>query len=151
MYVLDTNILSHTAPTKTRPAPDLAAWLRRNGGYCYISAVTVAEIGYGAAWLVHRRASRKAADLQAWLRAILAFHRDRILPVDEIVALRAGELMARARANGVEIDMEDAMIGAAADLRGMIVLTDNVKHFAPIGVAFIDPFDTLPPEATLPP
>ena len=151
MYLLDTNILSRTAPAKAKSAPDLIAWLRRNGEHCYVSAVTVAEIAYGAAWLAHRRASRKAADLQAWLRGILAFHHDRILPVDEVAALRAGELMARARANGVEIDMEDAMIAAAADLRGMIVLTGNAKHFAPMGVAFIDPFDTLPPEVKPPP
>jgi predicted nucleic acid-binding protein len=72
----------------------------------------------------------------------------RILPIDEIAALRAGELMARARANGVEIDLEDAMIAAVADLRGMIVLTDDVKHFAPMGVAFVDLFDTLPPDVT---
>ena len=146
MYVLDTNVLSHTAPTKTRPASELVGWLRRNGGHCYISAVTIAEIGYGAAWLVHRRATRRAADLQSWLRGILAFHRDRVLPIDEMAALRAGELMARARANGVEIDLEDAMIAAVADLRGMIVLTGNARHFAPMGIAFVDPFETLPPD-----
>ncbi len=145
MYVLDTNILSHTAPGETKPNPDLVAWLRRNGAYCYLSAVTLAETSYGAARLMHKGATRKAADLQAWLRGVTALHGDRIIPVNEAGAIRAGELMAVARASGTEVDMEDALIAAAAELRGMIVLTDNLRHFAPMGVAYINPYDTLPP------
>ncbi|HZS84497.1 MAG TPA: type II toxin-antitoxin system VapC family toxin [Stellaceae bacterium] len=148
MYLLDTNILSHTAPTQRKPNAELVGWLRRNGDHCYLSAVTVLEISYGAAWLARKGSMRKAAGLQSWIRRVLAGHRDRILAVDEKVALRGGELMALARGSGIEVDVEDAMIAACAEIHGMIVLTGNTRHFAPMGVAHIDPFAALPPDAS---
>jgi predicted nucleic acid-binding protein len=69
------------------------------------------------------------------------------LLVDAAVAIRAGELITVARARGVEIDTEDAIIAATADLHSLTVLTDNVRHFAPTGIAYINPFVTLPPDA----
>jgi toxin FitB len=147
LYLLDTNILSHTAPTQSKPNSELIAWLERNGDDCHLSAVTVIEISYGAAWLARKGATRKAALLQGWIRRMLAFHADRVVAIDEKVAIRAGELMATARGNGVAVDIEDAMIAACADVHGMIVLTDNTKHFQPMRVAHLNPFATLPPEA----
>jgi hypothetical protein len=32
------------------------------------------------------------------------------------------------------------------DLHSLTVLTDNVRHFAPTGVAYINPFAALPPD-----
>ena len=146
MYVLETNILSHTSPSQTVPNADLTAWLARNGDHLYLSVVSVTEVAYGVAWLNHKGSTRRAALLQAWLHDILVFHGDRIVPVDDAIALRAGELMAKARANGVEAGAEDAWIAATADLRGMTALTNNVRHFQPMGVAFLNPFENLPPD-----
>ena len=146
MYVLDTNVLSQTAPTKTVQDRGLSSWLRRNGEYCYLSVVSIAEFSYGANWLARKGARQKSARLRAWIRNVVALHRDRILSIDETVGIRSGELMATGRANGVAVDIEDALIAASADLRGMVVLTGNVRHFAPMGVAYINPLDQLPPD-----
>ncbi|HEX3209747.1 MAG TPA: PIN domain-containing protein, partial [Geminicoccaceae bacterium] len=94
-----------------------------------------------------RQAPRKAALLQAWLADVTAFHRSRILVVDDEVALRAGQLLAKARAAGVKVSAEDALIAATADLRAMTVLTVNARHFAPMSVRYVDPRAGLPPNS----
>jgi toxin FitB len=101
-------------------------------------------ISYGVAWLRHRQAQRKAALLQAWLDDVTAFHQSRILMVGDDVALRAGQLLAKARAGGVAVGAEDALIAATADLHAMTVLTANARHFAPMGVRYVDPRAGLP-------
>lgn len=145
MYVLDTNALSQTDPTKTVLDRGLSSWLRRNGDYCYLSVISIAELSYGANWLARKGARQKSARLQAWIRNVVALHRDRILSIDETVGIRSGELMATGRANGVAVDIEDALIAASADLRGMIVLAGNVRQFAPMGVPYLDPLERFPP------
>jgi predicted nucleic acid-binding protein len=39
------------------------------------------------------------------------------------------------------------LIGATAELNGIRVLTRNVRHFEPMGLVPLDPFDRLPPDA----
>jgi predicted nucleic acid-binding protein len=147
VYILDTNVLSVTAPTKALPDRELQAWIRRNSDRLFLSAISLMELNHGATRLEHRRAAAKAARLTTWIELVHIHYERRILLVDAAVALRAGELITVARAGGVEIDTEDAIIAATADLHSLTVLTDNVRHFAPIGVAYIDPFVTLPPDA----
>ena len=53
---------------------------------------------------------------------------------------------ARPRAPGTEVDGEDALIGATADLNAMIVLSANARHFAPMRVRYADPRAGLPPD-----
>jgi predicted nucleic acid-binding protein len=95
----------------------------------------------------HRQARRKATLLQAWLDDVTTFHKSRIIMVVDDVALRAGQLLAKARAAGVEVSAEDALIGATADLRAMVVLTANARHFAPMGIRHVDPRAGLPPNS----
>ena len=68
-------------------------------------------------------------------------HGGRVIPVHSEIALRAGDLIAKAKAEGFEIAAEDALIGATADVRGLTVLTENERHFRPLGVTFVNPFD----------
>jgi hypothetical protein len=145
MYVLDTNIISELSPEKSAPDASIVAWLRRNGEHCYLSAVTLTEIAYGVSRLGHRNAVAKARRLAAWLDDVVNFHGEHIIPVDTDVALRAGVLLAMARAAGVQPDIEDAWIGASAELRGMTVLTFNDADFRPMGIAVRNPGAELPP------
>jgi len=142
VFVLDTSVISHASPKRRADASTFVAWLERNGAACWLSAITVAELSYGSAWLAHRHATRQSAELDRWLEGLAGRYRDRIIPVDEAVARRGGLLLARARANGTEIGMEDALIAASADLHCMAVLTTNLKHFEPTGVRCLDPFAT---------
>lgn len=146
-YVVDTDVLSTTSPNRQGSLPDLPGWLERNSERLYLSVISLMEISYGIAWLRHRQARRKAALLQAWFDDVTAFHKSRIIMIDDDVALRAGQLLATARAGGVEVSAEDALIAASADLRALTVLTANARHFAPMGVRHLDPRAGLPPDS----
>jgi toxin FitB len=148
VYLLDTNILSVTAPTKTQPDHELQAWLRRNSAHLFLSVVTLLELNHGLTWLKHRKATDKAARLETWIDLICSYYQSRILPVDAAIALRSGGLITLARAAGSRIDTEDAIIAATADLHSLIVLTGNVRHFVPTGIAHLNPFAGLPPDAS---
>jgi predicted nucleic acid-binding protein len=143
---LDTNVLSFTAPTKALPDRALQAWTRRNSDRLFLSVITLLELSHGATWLEHIRATAKAARLTTWIELVRTHYERRILLVDAAVAIRAGKLITVARAGGVQIDTEDAIIAATADLHSLTVLTDNVRHFAATGVAYVNPFATLPPD-----
>ncbi len=146
-YVVDTDVLSTTSPTAPSAIAGLPSWLERKSEHLYLSVVSLMEISYGIAWLRHRQARSKAELLQAWLDDVTTFHRSRILKVDDDVALRAGQLLAKARAAGVEVGAEDALIAATADLHAMTVLTANARHFAPMRVRYVDPRAGLPPDS----
>ena len=146
-YVVDTDVLSTTSPTSARAIPGLPAWLERNSEHLHVSVISLMEISYGIAWLRHRQARRKAALLQAWLDDVTTFHQSRILMVAADVALRAGQLLAKARTGGVEVSAEDALIAATADVRAMTVLTANARHFVPMAVRYVDARVALPPDA----
>src|SRR5271165_6507968 len=139
MYVLDTNVISELSPEKPAPDAALVAWLRRNGDHCYLSAVTLTEIAYGVARLRQRGATAKARRLSAWLDEVINFHGEHIIAVDIDIALRAGVLLAAARATGVEPDIEDAWIAASAELGSMTVLTFNDADYHPMGVRLLNP------------
>lgn len=146
MYLIDTNVLSELAPTKTDPSADVRGWLRRNGALCRISAVSLAEIAFGAARLVRRGQAQKGAALQLWVYQVQEMHRHQVLPLTDAVAVRAGEIMAAIEAAGQAPAFEDAAIAATAELSGLVVLTRNVRDFRLTGVAHLDPFQALPPE-----
>ena len=124
----------------------MAAWLRRNGRHIWISTVTLAELGFGAADLARRGAHRRAEALHRWIAEVVALQGGRILPVDAATAIRAGELLARAVGQGRSPGMEDALIAATAELRGLVVLTRDLADFEPMGVRATDPFGRLPPD-----
>lgn len=145
MYVLDTDVLSATAPTKKKPDESVREWIRQDADQLYLSVVTLMELSHGLHWLQRQGATAKAARLQLWLDIVRSHYADRILPVDVTVAERAGELIAVARSVGAEPEAEDAMIAATANVRGFVVLTANSRHFAPMGVAQLNPFRELPP------
>jgi predicted nucleic acid-binding protein len=144
MYLLDTDVLSVAAPTKARPDEAVREWIRERSHELYLSVVTLLELSCGLAWLRHRGATARAARLQLWMDTVRVHYAGRVLPADVPVALRAGELIAAARSAGTQASSEDAIIAATAELAGFIVLTANTRHFAPMGVAHLNPFRELP-------
>lgn len=111
----------------------------------YISAVTVAEIEDGIAKARREGATRKAADLAAWLETLLHLYGARIFAFDTATARYAGALSDRARGQGQVPGFADIIIAATALQHGLTILSQNLKHFAPLGVRVLDPFAPLPP------
>jgi len=70
MYLVDTNVISAAAPS--RPiSPALVQWMDAHSASLFMSAVTVAEIEDGIARLRREGATRKSANLTAWLDTVL--------------------------------------------------------------------------------
>lgn len=144
MYLLDTNVLSMGAPGRREGAAALAGWLDARSDELFLSTVTVAEICDGVAKLRRSGGLVRADRLDDWLDVVLHLYGDRVLSFDIPAARLAGVLMDRARAAGQAPGFADLAIAATASVRDLAVLTRNVRHFAPLGVSAIDPFDSLP-------
>ena len=132
MFLIDTDVLS--ALRRRERHPKVVGWLsRQRTADLYLSAVSVAEIEKGIV-RQERRDPTFARVLTAWLDEILVLYGDRILPVDLPTARRWGRLCGVIGHEGA-----DLLIAATALEHGLSVVTRNVGHFQPTGVAIIDP------------
>ncbi len=143
MYLVDTNIISAASPA--RPVPSaLVEWMDAHSALLFLSVVTLAEIEDGIAKSRRERAVRKGADLASWFETICHLYGDRILAFDALAARTAGAISDRARGKGRAPGFADIIIAATAQRHGLTILSRNLKHFVPLGVAVIDPFLALP-------
>lgn len=143
-YLVDTNVISATAPTAAVKRADLVEWMDTHSPDLFLSAVTIAEITEGIAKTKREGAKRKASNLSAWLRTVLHLYGDRVLPFDSPTAEIAGALADLARGRGHSPGFADVAIGATARRHNLIILSRNERHFTPMNVAVVDPFQTLP-------
>src|SRR5262249_52145638 len=143
-YLVDTKVISAAAPTKRLQRPELVAWMDTHSDELFLSAITIAEIADGIAKARREGASRKAADLSAWLQTVLHLYGDRVLPFDGPTAEIAGALSDLARGRGHAPGFADIAITATARRHDLTILSRNVRHFAPMDAAVIDPFEELP-------
>jgi toxin FitB len=109
--------------------------------------MTVMEIESGIERLAIRGASRRSRNLSAWLARVLESYGDRILPFDRPVAMAAGRLEAESIMRGRHPGIPDLIIAATAATHHLTILTENLRHFAPLGVDALNPFKTIPPDS----
>ena len=141
---MDTDILSSGAPGRRERSAALVEWMDARSDALFLSAITVAEIHHGIARLKRTGAAERAARLADWLDLVLHLYGDRVIPFDIDAARVAGPLMDKARATGRSPGFADLAIAATAASRNLTVLTRNLRHFAPLGVGALDPFEALP-------
>lgn len=134
-YVLDTNIVSALRVPSRHP--QVARWAdgmpRRD---LYLAAPTLAEIERG---VIRKEATDPAQGraLRVWFEhGVLAGFGERILPFDR----EAARILARYPVPQ-DAPLDDALIAAVAEAHGMTVVTRNVRHFAPTGVALLNPWE----------
>lgn len=135
MFLVDTDVISAVAPTKTVEDAEALEWVLRHGGAMFLSVVTVAELRRGVALLAGNGAMQKSAALAAWQEELETTFGDRIFTIDDGTARRAGDLLGAAEARGHKPGLPDALIAATADLQGLTVVTRNASHFSAMGVA----------------
>ena len=132
MFLINTDVLS--AMRRRERHPNMVGWIsRQRATDLHVSVVSVGEIEKGII-RQERRDPEFARDLSAWLDDILVLYGDRILPVDVPTARRWGRLCGVIGHEG-----PDLLIAATALERGLSVVTRNVGHFQPTGVAVVDP------------
>jgi tRNA(fMet)-specific endonuclease VapC len=85
-----------------------------------ISAITLAELGFGA----EAKRSKKIR------RAIRSFTKDvAVVPFDEASAERFGVVAASLATRGQPIGLYDTLVAAQALCLGLTVVTNNTRHF----------------------
>ena len=140
-YLLDTSIVSEFAPNRQPMPGKVAAWMAAHETRFHLAAITFAELNEGIARLRRAGAVQRADSLQNWLADTGSRFGDRILSLDATGALAAGEIADLATAGGVHPGLADVLIAATAQVRNLTVVTRNLKHFIPLGVACLDPFE----------
>ena len=135
-YLLDTNVVSALRIRgRDRPVEVWAASVPV--GDLFISAFSIAEIERGVI-AKERSDARQGAVLRRWFdENVLPAFADRVLPFDR----PAARVLAAYRVPE-HAPFDDALIAAVAESAHMTVVTRNLKHFEPLGVACLDPWDT---------
>jgi len=134
MYLLDTNVVSELR--KARPHGAVVAWIKGVPDRAlFISALTVGELQAGAE-LTRKQDPEKAGAIEAWI--------DQLAAAYEVIPMDAGMFREWARLMAGKSDylLEDAMIAATARVRGLVVVTRNVRDFQLFRVDVLNPFKT---------
>lgn len=133
-FLLDTNIVS--ALRRPTAHVGLIEWFdAQPANALFLSVVTTGEIRQGIERLRSKDA-RQANLLDRWLNGLTQFYEDRLLYVDGSVADEWGRLCARR-----SVPVMDALIAATARIHGLTLVTRNVRDFANLGVALLNPFE----------
>ena len=135
MFLIDTMVLSELR--RRQRDPGVVAWIgAQRQEDCFLSVVSIGEIERGIA---RRRTADPAfaAQLAVWLDQLLRLHGQRLLTVDLATARRWGQLSADLGHDGA-----DLLIAATALEHGLTVVTRNLRHFHPTGVATLDPWSS---------
>ncbi len=144
-YLLDTSVISMLAPGReAHLGAGVSDWLLAQSHQLFIPSIAIAELTQGIAKLRRAGSIERANRLNHWLERLLAGYGDRILPLDASAAVVAGQLSDAAIAIGRHPGFSDVAIAAIAQRAKLVILTRNLKHFEPLGVACTDPFIQLP-------
>ena len=90
----------------------------------FTSSITLGELIYGAR---KKGSTRLLTEIQQRVTASMP-----VLPFDADAALRYGEVRADLQMQGITIDEADMRMASIALVRGLIVVTGNVRHFQPV-------------------
>lgn len=137
MYILDTNVVSELRKGK-KADRNLRVWAQTlPAASLYLSVVSILELEMGIL-LVERRDPKQGGILRAWMDGhVLPSFSGRILAIDTVVAQRCAALhVPNPRSD------RDALIAATALVHSMTVVSRNVTHFQPTGVAVVNPWQS---------
>lgn len=132
MYLLDTNVISELR--RPRPHGAVVAWLESIADHdLHLSAVTLGELQAGVE-ITREQDPEKASEIESWID--LVEQTWNVLPLDSRIFRVWARLMHR-RSDDL---LADALIAATAKVHHLVVVTRNVRDFAPFGAKTLDPF-----------
>jgi toxin FitB len=136
-YLIDTNILSELRK-RERCDSNVAAWYASvQANALFLSVLVLGEIRRGAERL-KKRDPAQARAVERWLILAVDQFGDRLLHVDRWVSEEWGRIDARTPVLPI-----DGLLAATAHVKGLTLVTRNVKHIAPTGVSYLNPFEPL--------
>ncbi len=134
-YVLDTNVVS--ALRIRGRNPHVETWAASVPvTNLFVAATIIAEIERGMV-AKERSDPPQGEVLRRWFEDhVLPAFAGRVLPFD----LAAARVLANFRVPE-QTPLDDALIGAVAQAAGMTVATRNTRHFEPLGVTCLNPWE----------
>jgi predicted nucleic acid-binding protein len=137
-YLLDTDIIS-LAHKKFLPAK-LENWLAKNEADCFISAVTVAEMRYGAEIAPEGQREKLTADVTETETQFA----EAIEPVNLDALIEWKRIFAYLKSIKRTLACEDTLIAAQCLAGEYTLSTNNGKHFSllePLGLKIVNPLE----------
>ena len=140
-FLLDTNVISEFARSDNKPNQNVKAWLEATDpDSLYASVLTVGEIRRGIEKL---QAGSRRTILENWLaKDLRQWFANRLLVIDEAVAIRWGVLTAEASRKGTPLAVIDGLLSATALEHNLTIVTRNSADFLATGVALLNPWQT---------
>ncbi|MBI2929968.1 MAG: type II toxin-antitoxin system VapC family toxin [Verrucomicrobia bacterium] len=132
MFLLDTDALSELE--KPRPNPGVVTWFETVDWLdLYLSVITIGELWKGIAELPH---GRKRRALEAMFDLLPDRFFNRIIPVDYSIAVKFGEIQAKAG----PLPSLDTLIAATALTKRLTIVTHNISDMVRTGAHILDPW-----------
>jgi toxin FitB len=141
----EASVISAPAPGRPPVPAHVGAWLLENTDGLFLPSIAIAKIEQGICKMRRSGGARRALALDRWLSDLLNHYASRILPLDAASVRLAGQLADRAIAGGQHPGFADVAIAAIAGQAALTILTRNIRHFASLGTAFLDPFNAASP------
>jgi len=137
-FLLDTNCISELV--RIKPEPCVTHWIESvDEELLYLSVLTLGEIRKGLACLP--KLDRRLR-LETWLEDLKGRFADRLLPIDEAVADRWGQIAAQAKSRGMSLAIIDGLLAATAQHHNLIVATRNTGDFVAAQVSVLNPWES---------
>lgn len=133
-YLVDTNVISELRKGD-RASGAVRSWFASvDDEDIFLSVLTIGEIRQGVE-RIRRRDAAAATALDSWLARVVESHRDRLVPVDRVVAEEWGRLNVPD-----PLPVIDGLMAATAKVTGLTLATRNVSDVERTGVDLLDPF-----------
>lgn len=138
-YLIDTCVISELI--KINPDPSCITWIRsHHESSFYISVLTIGELRKGISKL---KPSKKRIQLEHWFEEeFIPRFQLRIISIDEAVAMKWGELLARCESAGRSLPTIGSLIAATAAIHSFAIVTRNVKDFNDLDVEIVNPWNS---------
>ena len=126
------------APGRATLPQEIADAVRKSSDFICIPTIAIAEIGAGIAKLARIGSSDRADQLSAWLSALRVVFDERVIPFDLAAADATADIADRAISIGRHPGFADVAIAGTATSRNLTIVTENLRHFEPLGIPAIN-------------
>jgi predicted nucleic acid-binding protein len=141
VIVLDTNVLS--ALMRTTPDAVVVEWLdRQPADSIWVTSITAFEARFGLALLP--KGKRRSRLERAFDRVVTEDLSRRVLSLDEMATVTAGQLAAERQRSGRVVDLRDTLTAGIAQAWRATIATRNTRDFEGLNVPVVDPCRTRP-------
>ncbi|MDE2779236.1 MAG: PIN domain-containing protein [Chloroflexota bacterium] len=133
-YLLDTNVISEL--TKPAPEAQVIEFLTANDDL-WLPSIVMYELELGLQILPDGGRRERLRSVQS---SLLEEYKDRIIPIGQREAEMTAILQADARKAGQTVALADALVAGTARVHDLIVVSRNVRDFAPLSVTIHNPW-----------